>query len=74
MRTNASKTSKSSISAHLSIYFFKGGSKENTIPNRAEALVNHRILPGQTIEEVLQYDRKLVKDIPNVSVDIYKVG
>lgn len=50
----------------------QGGSKENTIPNRAEALVNHRILPGQTIEEVLQYDRKLVKDIPNVSVDIYK--
>ncbi|OQR68278.1 putative carboxypeptidase PM20D1-like [Tropilaelaps mercedesae] len=50
----------------------QGGSKENVIPNRAGALVNHRILPGQTVQEVLQHDKDLVKDIPNVSVDIYK--
>ncbi|XP_028968595.1 N-fatty-acyl-amino acid synthase/hydrolase PM20D1-like [Galendromus occidentalis] len=50
-----------------------GGSKENVIPNKAEALVNHQILPGYTIRDVLAADRELIKDIPNVSVDIYKM-
>ncbi|XP_003748032.1 N-fatty-acyl-amino acid synthase/hydrolase PM20D1 [Galendromus occidentalis] len=50
----------------------EGGSKENVIPNEAEALVNHRILPGYSIREVLEFDQNLVKDIPNVSVEIFR--
>lgn len=50
-----------------------GGSKENVIPSEAEALVNHRILPGYSTADVLKYDQDLVEDIPNVSVEIYRV-
>lgn len=39
---------------------FQGGVKENVLPSRARAVVNFRILPGDTIEDVLRHVRETV--------------
>ncbi|MEV0250681.1 M20/M25/M40 family metallo-hydrolase [Nocardia sp. NPDC050712] len=41
---------------------FHGGVKANVLPQRAEALVNFRILPGDSVESVLEHCRKVVRD------------
>lgn len=46
----------------------RGGVKDNVLPIEAEAIVNHRIIPGETIESVLARDRAVVAD-PRVEVE-----
>jgi len=45
----------------------EGGGKANVLPTRARAVVNHRIRPGETMESVLERDRRVVAD-PRVGV------
>jgi carboxypeptidase PM20D1 len=45
----------------------EGGVKENVLPSRARALVNFRIVPGDTMEGVLAHVRAVVAD-PRVHV------
>lgn len=40
----------------------EGGLKENVLPSRARAVVNFRILPGDSIERVLSHVRDVVND------------
>jgi carboxypeptidase PM20D1 len=40
----------------------QAGIKDNIIPTRAEAVVNFRILPGETSSDVLDHVEKVVKD------------
>jgi carboxypeptidase PM20D1 len=39
-----------------------GGVKENVLPSRATALVNFRILPGDTVEDVVEHVRRTLDD------------
>ncbi len=48
---------------------FHGGIKENVVPQAAEALVNFRILPGTSADDLLARVRGLVDD-PEISIDI----
>lgn len=41
---------------------FQGSPKENVLPIRAQAIVNFRIIPGETPETVLEHVRKVVDD------------
>jgi carboxypeptidase PM20D1 len=41
---------------------FEAGMKENVLPSRARAVVNFRILPGDSIEGVLVHVRRVVDD------------
>lgn len=47
----------------------RASSVPNVLPQRAEAVVNVRILPGETVESVLQAYRRLLKGLP-VTVDL----
>jgi carboxypeptidase PM20D1 len=38
------------------------GTKDNVLPQSARAVVNHRILPGDTVESVLAHDRRVIDD------------
>lgn len=38
------------------------GTKDNVLPQVARAVVNHRILPGDTVDSVLAHDRKAIDD------------
>ena len=40
----------------------QGGVEDNTIPAEAQAFVNFRMLPGDTIAEVLWHAKKVIKD------------
>ena len=44
------------------------GVKDNVIPSSARAVVNHRILPGETSEDVLAHLRRVIDD-PRVTVE-----
>lgn len=46
----------------------KGSSKDNILPDTAEAIINVRILPGETKETVLSRMRKVISD-PMVKVE-----
>ncbi len=46
-----------------------GGVKDNVLPAQAYALVNFRILPGDTIEDVVAHAKAVINE-PNVSVEI----
>lgn len=39
-----------------------GGVKDNVLPGVASVVINHRILPGETIEDVLAHVRRVVPD------------
>jgi carboxypeptidase PM20D1 len=39
-----------------------GGNKENVLPGRADAVVNFRILPGDTVQGVTEHVRRVVAD------------
>jgi carboxypeptidase PM20D1 len=43
------------------------GTKDNVLPQSARAVINHRILPGDTVESVIAYDRRVIDD-PQVRV------
>jgi carboxypeptidase PM20D1 len=45
----------------------QAGTKDNVLPQSARAVVNHRILPGDTIDSVLARDREVIDD-PKVTV------
>lgn len=44
------------------VTMLKGSPQDNVLPNRARAVVNFRILPGDTTESVLQHVREVVDD------------
>jgi carboxypeptidase PM20D1 len=45
----------------------QAGTKDNVLPQSARAVVNHRILPGDTVDSVVARDREVVDD-PKVTV------
>lgn len=47
------------------------GNKENVLPGRAEALVNFRILPGDSTDAVLAHVKRVIAD---AQVEVTKVG
>ena len=51
---------------------FNAGVKENVVPQSAEALVNFRLLPGDTPEMVVAYIRELIDDpLIEISADMW---
>ncbi|HEX8068311.1 MAG TPA: M20 family peptidase [Pyrinomonadaceae bacterium] len=49
----------------------EGGVKENVLPRRARAVVNFRILPGDTVAGVLEHVRRTVADA-RVKIEVLK--
>lgn len=46
---------------------FQAGSKDNVLPSRARAVVNFRILPGDSLDSVLDHVRRVIDD-PRVEI------
>jgi carboxypeptidase PM20D1 len=47
---------------------FRAGAKDNIMPSRAEAVVNFRILPGDTVASVTEHVREVVDD-PRIKLE-----
>ena len=56
------RTTDSLIRTTQAVTVFKAGEQENILPNGAACLVNHRILPGDTIEFILNRHRQVLGD------------
>lgn len=57
------------IRTTTAVTMVNGGLKENVLPASARALVNFRILPGDSVEGVVEHVRRAVAD-PRVAVEI----
>jgi carboxypeptidase PM20D1 len=51
-----------SIRTTTALTIIQGGTEDNTIPAEAKAFVNFRLLPGDTIADVLWHIKKTIKD------------
>ncbi|KPM04520.1 carboxypeptidase PM20D1-like protein [Sarcoptes scabiei] len=56
------------IRTSTAVTIFKGGVKDNVLPSEAEAIINHRIYPLDSIETVLEFDRNLIND-PEIQLE-----
>jgi len=58
----ASPDSNATLRTTAAATIFQAGTKDNVMPSRALAVVNFRILPGDTVASVTEYVRKVVND------------
>ena len=63
----ASPDTAAALRTTTALTILSAGTKDNVLPQSARAVVNHRILPGDTIESVIAHDRKVIDD-PRVQV------
>lgn len=66
---SGSPRSNATIRTTTAVTMVAGGVKENALPASARALVNFRILPGDSVDGVLAHVRRAVAD-PRVAVEI----
>ncbi len=59
-----SHTSNALIRTTQAVTMLQGSTKENVLPDRASAVVNCRILPGETMEDVVSHMRRAIKGLP----------
>ncbi|MGY0603366.1 MAG: M20/M25/M40 family metallo-hydrolase, partial [Paraglaciecola chathamensis] len=63
-------SSAASIRTSTAVTMLKGSSKSNILPTEAEAIVNFRILPGDTVNSVTQHITKAIDD-PRVKIEAF---
>lgn len=59
----ASPTTEALVRTTTAPTVIRGGVKANVLPQSAEALVNFRILPGDSVSSVLAHCRRVIRDI-----------
>jgi len=69
---SASPGTNASTRTTTAATIIEGGLKENVLPSRARAVVNFRILPGDSIERVISHVREVVND-PRVKVNRFGI-
>ncbi|KAK6176811.1 hypothetical protein SNE40_015042 [Patella caerulea] len=57
-----SPTTNAIVRTITAVTMFQSGVKDNVIPGDAVAIVNHRIHPAQSIQQVIDYDRYIIND------------
>ena len=66
-RLAASPTTNAMVRTTMAPTVFHAGTKDNVLPGTARAVVNYRILPGDSIADVLAHIRQVVDD-PRVEI------
>ncbi len=67
-----SNTTNAMIRTTTAATMFNGSAKDNVLPVEARAVVNFRIMPGETAETVMAYVSKTIDD-PRVEIEFYDV-
>lgn len=57
-----SKTTAAALRTTTAVTMMNAGTKENVLPIEAKAMVNFRILPGDTVEGITRHIRRVVAD------------
>jgi len=58
----ASPSTNALIRTTAAVTEIRGGDKDNALPGQAEALINFRLLPGDSAATVIEHVRRVVKD------------
>lgn len=58
------------IRTSTAVTMISGGTKENVLPDSATAFINHRVHPLQSINDVLEYDKKIIDD-PTIQIEVH---
>lgn len=58
----AKPKTNATIRTTTAVTVFQAGTKDNVLPARAKAVVNFRILPGDTVDSVFQHIKRVVGD------------
>jgi len=66
---SAKASTNASLRTTTAVTIFQAGVKDNVLPSRARAVVNFRMLPGESVDTVLEHIRKTVAD-PRVQVRV----
>ena len=66
-----SKTTNATIRTTTAVTMAKGSSKDNILPSEATATVNFRIMPGETVQSVIDY---VIDVIGNKNIQVSSVG
>ncbi len=67
---SSSPGTNASIRTTTAVTVIEGGVKDNVLPSHARAIVNFRILPGDSIENVMAHARSVIND-PRVKIEKY---
>lgn len=67
-RLDAADRTRALVRTTTAVSMLHAGVKPNVLPSRAEAVINARILPGETPQDVLRYMREVVDD-PAIRVE-----
>jgi len=65
-----SPATNAALRTTTAITIIEGGVKENVLPTKARAIINFRLLPGDTVDNVLTHVRRVIDD-PRVKVNTY---
>ncbi|NOR20853.1 MAG: M20/M25/M40 family metallo-hydrolase [Xanthomonadales bacterium] len=66
----AKQNTAASLRTTTAVTMLKGSSKSNILPTKATAVVNFRILPGETWESVLAEVKNIIDD-PRISYEVF---
>jgi len=68
---SGSKTTNASVRTTTAVTMAKGSSKDNILPSEASAVINFRIMPGETGETVLAHAKSIIN---NEAVEVTMKG
>jgi len=63
------KTLRAAIQTTTAVTMISGGTKSNVLPNMAKATVNHRILPGETVQDVIEHTKTVINN-PLIEINV----
>ncbi|XP_042207550.1 N-fatty-acyl-amino acid synthase/hydrolase PM20D1-like [Homarus americanus] len=69
MVMSRSRESNALLRTTTSITIVRAGVKENVVPSSASAIINHRVHPAQSVEDVIQHDLAAIND-PTVKLTV----
>ena len=68
-KLDQSDATRATMRTSLATTIFRSGDKDNVLPVKAEAIVNVRILPGESIESARRFIKSTIND-PRVNVSL----
>lgn len=57
------------IRTSTAVTMIDGGTKVNVLPDSANAYINHRVHPFQTVDEIVEFDRNIIDD-PTITLEL----
>ncbi|MBK5283963.1 MAG: M20 family peptidase, partial [Bacteroidia bacterium] len=70
---SAKNSTNAAIRTTIAATIFNAGEKENILPHHASAVINFRILPGETVDDVLTYVKRIIND-RQVHIELKGIG